>query len=134
MLVRMRAVGHDLLWPWPFSEANLYKSYNRVLRRASLDTGRKSKFHKMRRTTATYLQARGIDAGLVLGYSDPRVTRDSYLDLSQIVQRRVCGVLPRPQELIDGIRLLPAAEKPLLRLEYKPREPEPELDPALAFI
>jgi len=119
VLERMRAVGHKLLWPWPFSEAQLYKSYNRILRRAGLDTGRKSKFHKLRRTTATYLQARGIDAGLVLGHSDPRVTRDSYLDLSQIVQRRVCDVLPRPQELIDGIRALPAAEKPILRLEHR---------------
>ena len=73
------------------------------------------------------MQARGIDAGLVLGHSDPRVTRDSYLDVTQIVQRRVCDVLPRPRELI--VENLPA---PAPRLEYKPAEPE--VDPALAWI
>lgn len=87
----------DLLWPWPFGRGTLYKQFRRIVCRAGVESGRGtgSLFHRLRRTTASYLLAHGGDPTKQLGHSTPRVTL-RYLD------PRICGglhaadLLPRP--------------------------------------
>lgn len=129
VLEHMREAGHELIWPWPFSQQVFYAVYKGIVRRAGLVADRKSGFHKMRRTTATMLQKAGIDASMALGHWDSRVTRESYLDVTQLIQRRFCDALPRP----EGMARLPAEPLALpaaqpKRLTYRhDTDPAPEL-------
>lgn len=116
---RLRPAGSVLIWPWVKNLSTLYNHFRRILIRADLPHDRGSKFHRMRRTTATFLHKAGLDASMTLGH-DPRVCRESYLDRTQLVESRPCDSLPRPAVL-----------PPLL--EYHP-QPEPDLSPEFAFM
>jgi integrase len=136
VLARMQPAGHELIWPWPWREDTFYRHLNRQLRRAKLPTDRKSKTHRMRRTTATHLAKAGVDASMALGHSDARVTRDSYLDTTQLVERRYCDIMPTPAELRayitqDSPRALPEPEPK--RLTYRP-SPTPEVPAELDWL
>jgi integrase len=132
VLARMKQGGHDLIWPWPWGDGTFYSHLNRQLRRAHLPTDRKSKTHRMRRTTATHLARAGVDASIALGHSDGRVTRDSYLDTTQLVETRYCDLLPLPSELARvAPAALPAPEPK--RLPYYPSQ-ESEVAPELAWL
>lgn len=70
----------DLIWPWPYAESYLWIAYRRLRRRAGLPTDRNSSFHRMRRSVASHFEAAGGNATVLLGHSDRKVTRQSYLD------------------------------------------------------
>ena len=75
------------------------RGYEDILERAGLPATAKDKFHKIRRTSATYLaEAIGEDEAVKhLGHSHPSVTR-RYLDISKITRRMTAAdVLPRPE-------------------------------------
>lgn len=93
-LARLKPAGHDLIFVWPNSRGTIYSHYNRILKRAGLPTDRKSKLHRMRRSVASHLQARGYDACAALGHSSPKVTKDSYLDPMIVGSVRPSEVLP----------------------------------------
>lgn len=122
VLSRMKPAGFDVIFPWPKDECTLYDCYKEILKRAGLTHDRKSKFHKMRRSVASHLQARGVDACAVLGHSTPDVTRKSYLDPRIVLGADApCNVLFQP-------------DNAPLRLEYAGAAvAEPEID-AMAFI
>lgn len=112
ILARIKPAGHDLIFPWPWSETTFYSHYNGILRRAGLMHDRKSKFHKMRRSVASHLQAAGVDACAALGHSSPDVTRKSYLDPRIVAPRSVADVLFNPDDVAHpAIATLPAVPR-----------------------
>lgn len=76
--------GNGKVFPWDLHPDYIYKKYEKILERAGLPTDRKSKFHRIRRTTASYYKAAGGDPTELLDHADPRTTR-KYLD------PRICG-------------------------------------------
>lgn len=72
--------------------STLYKSYKRLLAEAGLPNDRWSLLHKLRRTHATWLHARGGDATASLGHASDATTRAHYIDVRQLRRPR----LPNP--------------------------------------
>jgi integrase len=83
--------SRDRVWPWPFTEQYLYRSFKRILRQAGVryGRGRGGLFHKLRRTSGSLIEANGGDGSRHLGntrgvferhYCDPRVIGDGQLD------------------------------------------------------
>lgn len=84
LLHAIRLPERDKVFPWELDEAYIYGRFNRILRRAGLPTDRKSKFHRIRKTTASYYKAAGGDPTELLDHADPKTTK-KYLD------PRICG-------------------------------------------
>lgn len=87
----------DLLFPFPFkSRHQLQDRLTLLLKAAGLPAGRRDKFHRIRRTTGTYIaDAAGEEAARQhLGHSSLQVTR-RYLDDQKIRRTRGEDVLPR---------------------------------------
>lgn len=84
MLYAIKEPPRDAVFPWPFNLSLLYWRMNRILKRAGLPTDRKSKFHRIRRTTASYYKRIGGDPTALLDHADPKTTT-KYLD------PRICG-------------------------------------------
>lgn len=90
----------NALFPWAKCEATLYHHFRHILERAGLPTGRRDKFHKLRRTSATQIArvAGKAAASEHLGHSSLRVTA-AYIDGTQIDDGlHLCDRLPRPIE------------------------------------
>lgn len=68
------------IWDWPFNELYLWRKYKSLRNAAGLATDSRSSFHRMRRSVATHYEAAGGNATELLGHSDRRVTKQSYLD------------------------------------------------------
>lgn len=79
--------------PWDRPKTSLWNVLRRILRRAGLPTDRRSKFHRIRKTTASYYEAAGGSAQRLLDHSSPAVTR-KYLD-----PRIVTPGVPAPEVL-----------------------------------
>lgn len=79
------------LFPWPTSRANIWDHYKRILRDAGLPHDRRSKFHRMRRSVASWFEASGGNATELLGHSSRKVT-EAYLD-EQITGRPAASSL-----------------------------------------
>jgi integrase len=86
----------DRVFPWPYTPNYLWLKFNVVLARAGLPTDRRSKFHRVRRSVASYFEAAGGDATQLLDHSDRRVTIRSYLDVRICGQKQAADVLFRP--------------------------------------
>lgn len=97
LLAEIEDHSRDLIFPWPLTECSLYNHYSRILKRAGLPRDRKSKFHRMRKSVASHLQAAGVDASQSLGHSSSAITRESYLDPTIVNGRKTHEVLFRPQ-------------------------------------
>jgi integrase len=69
----------DTAIPWDRHPTYVYNRLKIILKRAGLPHGRKDKFHKVRKTTASYYEAAGGSAQRLLDHSSPAVTR-RYLD------------------------------------------------------
>ena len=100
-LEAIRSPRRPLIFPWPLGKTYLWKKFGEVLKLAGLDSGPKSKFHRLRRTTASHYAAAGGDATQLLGHSDPRVTQ-KYLDPRVTSPKQPSEVLtrmnPRPPD------------------------------------
>jgi len=70
----------DLVFPWTKSVSTIYYHLDRILDRANLPKDRRSKFHRIRRTSASYFEAAGGDAQELLDHSTPALKRRHYLD------------------------------------------------------
>lgn len=84
LLHSIRSPEREQVFPWPFDLSTLYARIKRILKRAMLPTDRKSKFHRIRKTTASYYKAAGGDPTELLDHADPKTTK-KYLD------PRICG-------------------------------------------
>ncbi len=78
-LSAIREPRRDLVFPWDKCESYLWGRMGIILRRAGLPADRRSKFHRIRRTTASFYAAAGHSATQLLDHSSPAVTR-RYLD------------------------------------------------------
>lgn len=67
--------------------SGLWKAYGRLLSDAGLPNDRRSKFHRLRRTHATFVHKAGGDATAAMGHSSPEVTWRHYIDPTQLVRR-----------------------------------------------
>jgi integrase len=77
------------------TQSNLYHRYDQVLQRAGLPTDCRSKFHRIRRTAASYFERAGGDATSLLDHSSRKVTK-KYLDARIVERKHASDVLPRP--------------------------------------
>lgn len=78
-LLAVRRGPDDTAIPWDRHETYIYNRLDIILRRAGLPHGRQDKFHKVRKTTASFYEAAGGSAQRLLDHSSPAVTR-RYLD------------------------------------------------------
>jgi len=92
ILRRMKPAGHAKIFPIS-SMGKFYDHYKLLLETAGLPTDRKSKTHRMRKSVASHMAARGHDACAALGHSSPEVTK-CYLDPSIVGTVRPADVLP----------------------------------------
>lgn len=77
----------------------IYKAYNKILADAGLPTDRWSKFHRLRKSHASYLKRAGGDAAESLGHSSEAVTRRHYYD------PRITGQKPAAAYLFNPLGL-----------------------------
>ena len=96
LIKSMASPARERVFSWPLCEASLYLHYKSILKNAGLPCGRKDKFHKIRRSVASHLQAGGHNASQVLGHSSAEVTKASYLDPSIVGMVSPSAVLFRP--------------------------------------
>lgn len=69
------------------NRTRLWQAYGALLRESGLPSDRRSKFHRLRRTHATFVHIQGGDATAALGHSSDAVTRKSYIDFSQVERK-----------------------------------------------
>jgi integrase len=84
----------DLVLPWDMAYTYIWSKLADILKRAGLPHDRRSKFHRLRRTTASYYEAAGGSAQRLLDHSSPAVTR-RYLDPRVVKTIPACGVIPK---------------------------------------
>lgn len=78
------------------SLATVYKHYAKLLHDAGLPTDRRSKFHCLRRSHASYLHVAGGDSRASLGHSSDAVTIKHYLDPRIVAARQPADLLFSP--------------------------------------
>lgn len=114
LLKQMQRYERERLFPFPFDHTTLYYRYKRILKAAGLPTDRKCKFHRMRRSFASYIEAAGGNATVALGHSSRRVAERSYLDPRICGDQNVAKLLPA-LSVGDDLPLaagVPSADKP----------------------
>ena len=90
-MIRRMGAG-NFLWPWPLNRDYLWQKYGALLKEAGLPAGRRDKFHRLRRTTASISHAAGLDAQQVMDHEYRRTTR-AYLDPRYMANTQPCDVL-----------------------------------------
>lgn len=95
-LSSVRLPKRVLVWPWPHRRETLYRQFRRIcgLAKVPLDHGVGCAFHRIRKSTASYLSAAGGDATAQLGHSCSSVTR-RYLDPRIVGAHDSTGAMPR---------------------------------------
>lgn len=78
-LASVRRKPRDTAIPWDRPHTCRWRILGRILERAGLPSDRRCKFHRIRKTTASYYEAAGGSAQRLLDHSSPAVTR-KYLD------------------------------------------------------
>jgi integrase len=84
----------ELVFAWDRFHTALWGHYGKILKRAGLPTDRGSKFHRIRKTTASYAAAAGLDAQAVMDHASARTTR-AYKDPRIVGTPQAVTVLPR---------------------------------------
>ena len=83
-----------LVFDWDKSYGMIWHDLGRICERAGLPNDRMSKFHRVRKTTAAYAAAGGLDPQKVMDHASPLTTR-RYLDPRIVRQPEATEVLPR---------------------------------------
>jgi integrase len=91
----IRQPTRELIWPWPFCRDYLWTRYRIIRRRVGLPTDRRSSFHRMRKTVASYYTKAGGDATELLDHSSRLVTK-KYLDPRIVETPQAADLLFRP--------------------------------------
>lgn len=92
--IRFDRGPEEEVFPWPLTPTYLWKRLGVILKRAGLPHGRRDKFHRIRRTTASYYAAAGGSAQVLLDHADPATTR-AYLDPRIVKGVAAPSVIPR---------------------------------------
>jgi integrase/transcriptional regulator with XRE-family HTH domain len=86
-----------LVFAWPLSPTYIYRIYGRLLDAAGLPNNRRTKFHKIRRTTASEFEAAGGNATELLDHSS-RSTTKRYLDPAVLREQQPADIVPALNE------------------------------------
>lgn len=91
--IKGRSGGKSLVFPWDRSPTYLWGRFGAILRKAGLphDQG---KFHRIRKSTASYYKLAGGDPTAFLGHSSPKVTA-VYLDPRIVRAASPADLLPK---------------------------------------
>lgn len=84
----------DLVFQWDKTPTYLWRRLGEILKRAGLPADRRCKFHKIRRTTASYYEAAGGSAQQLLDHSSPAVTK-KYIDPRIARRQSAIEVIPK---------------------------------------
>lgn len=99
-LQRIRSIvacgSRSRVFPFPYAWSQLWTFYRRLLESAGLPTGRRSAFHRMRKSSASWLVAGGGNATAHLDHSDPKITL-AYLDPRITGIKHAADVIRRPE-------------------------------------
>ena len=82
------------VFDWDRAATSLWSHLGQILEAAGLPNDRYSKFHCIRKTTASYAAAAGLDAQRLLDHASPKTTR-AYLDPRVVRPPSAPDVLPR---------------------------------------
>lgn len=82
------------VWEWDRCYTNLWRHLGKICEAAGLPNDRGSKFHRIRKTHASYAAAAGLDAQRLLDHASPATTR-AYLDPRVVAQPNAPAALPR---------------------------------------
>lgn len=93
MALRLQTSG-ERVFEWDRTYTYLWRRMTVILKRAGLPSDRRCKFHKIRRTTASYYEAAGGSAQQLLGHSSPVVTK-RYIDPRIVKKTAACAVIPK---------------------------------------
>jgi integrase len=88
---------HDdgpLIFAWPLVRTYLWRLYGDLLVAAGLPSNRRSKFHKIRRTTASHFESAGGNSTELLDHDSRKTTKRSYLDPRQIKTVMPADIVP----------------------------------------
>jgi len=83
-----------LVWEWDRCPSNLWRHLGMICRAAGLPDDRGSKFHRIRKTHASYAAAAGLDAQRLLDHASPKTTK-AYLDPRIVRPPDATDVLPK---------------------------------------
>jgi integrase len=87
------------IFSWDRPKTILWHVFGKIVRRAGLDDSRRTKFHMIRRSSATHYAAGGGDATALLDHSSPRIAKAYYVDPRFIASGpSPCDVLPKLHE------------------------------------
>lgn len=94
----IRSPAREYVFHWPHHRQTLYNRYKRIRKRAGLPTGRDRGFHCLRKTFASYLEAKCPGAATeALGHSNRTITK-RYLDPRVVGTSKPSDHLPRPKK------------------------------------
>lgn len=93
----IRHPARKLILPWDRCPSLLWLRYKRILKTAGLPAGRRSMFHRMRRSVASHFEAAGGNATELLDHSSRTVTK-GYLDPRIVSQPQPSDLLFDPTE------------------------------------
>lgn len=82
------------VFEWDRCYTNLWRHLGKICEAAGLPNDRSSKFHRVRKTHASYAAAAGLDATRLLDHASPTTTR-AYLDPRIVVPPSAPDVLPK---------------------------------------
>jgi integrase len=85
------------VFPWPYSRTYLWYVLTRILESAGLPMDARSKFHRIRRTVASYAEAAGANATVMLRHSKREIT-EAYIDPKICKRQQPADVLFRLSE------------------------------------
>lgn len=83
-----------LVFDWDRCYTSIWSRLGKICERAGLPNDRLSKFHRIRKTTASYSAAAGLNAQAVMDHASP-LTTNRYLDPRIVTPTDVYKVLPR---------------------------------------
>jgi integrase len=89
---------HPLLWRFSRCASWLQKAFRRILDASGIYAPRGAcmAFHRIRRSTASYMRLSGLDATARLGHSHPRLT-DAYIDPRVYRPEKCQAITPAPR-------------------------------------
>ena len=94
-VVRLRRLAHHpVVFKWDRSYTLIWTHFGRMLERAGLPADRKSKFHRIRKTAASYYKRAGGNPTELLDHSSAKTTA-AYLDPTIIGHQAAHELLPR---------------------------------------
>ncbi len=77
---RIKLPHRELVWPWDASRRTLFRKFSEIVKKAGVPPakGAGTLFHRIRKSTASYVRASGGDATSQLGHSSSAVTARYY--------------------------------------------------------